>query len=212
MDLFNPNSRLFSLLSRTFDLVTVNFLFLVTSLPVFTIGASMAALHRVTQQIVSDDPGSIAGTYFRTWFQCFRQATCLWLLLLPCLLFLIGDWVLLSNAGGILRSMRVVVPIVLCLVFSMTVYSFQLICRFENTVLGTLRNALLLTFGHLPCTLLLLVVPLFIVGMLLLATPVHASILSFFLLFLGAGLYSLLCSFLSLRWIFPKHHTSADPT
>ena len=208
MELFNPNGKLFSLLSRICDLAYVNFLFLITSLPIVTIGAALTALNRVTQEIVTDELGSVTDCYFRNFKSNFGKATGLWLLLLTGLILLAGDWLLLRNVLNLPGVFEWITLIVLVVLLAVIFYSFQLLARFENTAIATLRNSLLLSLGHLPFTLLFLIVPALAVGLILFLTPTHASVFSFFLIFFGASLHSLLCSAVMLRKVFPKHHTA----
>ena len=207
MELFHPYGKLFCLLSRICDLAYANFLFLITSLPIFTIGASLAALNRVTQEIVTDELGSVTDCYFRSFRLNFRRASGVWLLLLTGLLFLCGGWLLLQNVLLLPTFLEWVTLLLAALLVSMVFYSFQLLARFDSTAPATLRNALLLSLGHFPFTLLFLAILALAGGLLLVLTPVHASVFSFFLIFFGAALHSLLCSAVMLRRIFPRHHT-----
>ena len=43
--IFNQDNPVMRFLGRAFDMMLLNFLFLICSLPVFTIGASLSALH-----------------------------------------------------------------------------------------------------------------------------------------------------------------------
>ena len=52
MKFFNYDSPFWSFMSRIADLVIVNILWLVFCIPVFTIGASTAAMYRVTLNLV----------------------------------------------------------------------------------------------------------------------------------------------------------------
>ena len=69
----------------------LNFLWVVCSLPVFTVGASTFALYSVTLKIVQEREGNLTRQFFKAFRENFRQATVLWLILLGIGLFLTGD-------------------------------------------------------------------------------------------------------------------------
>ena len=60
----------------------LNLLWFVCSLPVFTIGASTAALYDVTLQIAREEDPPLTSRFFKAFRENFRQATILWLILL----------------------------------------------------------------------------------------------------------------------------------
>ena len=80
--LFNFDSPLMQFLTKVADLIILNLLFLVTSVPVITIGASATALHYVALRMIHGQEGPITRDYFRSFRTNFRQATAIWLLLL----------------------------------------------------------------------------------------------------------------------------------
>ena len=51
-------------------------------LPVVTVGASLAAMHKVTQAMALDEDNGIVKTFFRGFRENFKQATALWLMML----------------------------------------------------------------------------------------------------------------------------------
>ena len=77
--LFRMDSPLMRFLTKIADLMVLNILFCVTSIPLITIGASWTALYSVTLKMVRDEEGSVSRSYFRSFRQNFRQATLLWL-------------------------------------------------------------------------------------------------------------------------------------
>lgn len=80
--LFAPDSRFMRYLNRLADLMILNLLFLLTSIPIFTIGASLTALYSVCFRLGTDREGSTFRDYFAAFKENFRQATSLFLLLL----------------------------------------------------------------------------------------------------------------------------------
>ena len=60
-----------------------------------------------------------------------------------------------QDGGIVLRSIFLLVGVVL---FSVMIYVFPLTARYENTIRATFRNAVILTVGKLPYTILMIAV------------------------------------------------------
>ena len=163
--LFDPESQIMQIISRFCDIVILNVVFLLTCIPVFTVGAANAALYDVVFRLDTDREGLLLPSYFRAFRENFRQSTALWLLLL---LFgaatyvnmtrfsILGENSYYLGYGLFILSMLVLVLEVF--VFS---YSFPLLSRFRNSTRQTAVNALLLAIGNLPRTLAVSVINCF---------------------------------------------------
>lgn len=62
--LVNPQSKAYRFLAKLFDLIILNFLFLITSAPILTIGISLLSMNTVTMAILTKQELSISKTYF----------------------------------------------------------------------------------------------------------------------------------------------------
>ena len=149
-------------INRFSTLVVLNVLFLCTSIPVFTIGASLAALYDVVFRLDTDGEGKIAATYFRAFRANFRQAAPIGLLFLLLTGSSCGNAVLFSSKGTAMGTILSVFSIVI-LVNTLLIsgYTFPLISQFDNTFRNTLKNSLLLAIANLPRTLLMAIVNCF---------------------------------------------------
>jgi len=159
---FKFDSPIMQFLNRFSSLAVLNLLFLCTSIPIFTIGASLTALYDVVFRLDTPREGKIAATYFRAFRANFRQSTPLGLLFL----FLTGtgyaNAVILSGRGTVMGLILSVLSIVI-LINSLLVmgYVFPLVSQFDSNTGRTLKNALLLAVANLPRTLLIAVINCF---------------------------------------------------
>lgn len=154
MKLFSPDSKFIRFMSTLGDLMLLNFIFLLCSVPIVTIGASITALDTVAFRMVRGKDGkSVIVQFFRAFRQNFRRATLLWLLLLPAGAVLALDLRLFSVVTGVMRYLSIVFLLLMLLVVFTAGYAFPLLSQFENGVKGTLKNALFLSLGYLPRTL-----------------------------------------------------------
>lgn len=151
------DSPLMRFLTKIADLMVLNILFCVTSIPLITIGASWTALYSVTLKMVRDEEGSVSRSYFRSFRQNFRQATLLWLGVLVVLALLVLDIRVLNGmAGGTAPGLlRVGVEILALLGIMVLQYLFPSLARFEASLADTLKNACIMALAHLPKTALM---------------------------------------------------------
>ena len=159
---FDSDSWLMQLVSRFSSLVILNLLFLCTCIPIFTIGVALTALYDVVFRMDTDRKGKLLSAYFRAFAANFRQATPIWLLLLLVIAASSVNAVVFSNwgnlPGSILSLLAVVILINILLVLG---YFFPLLSQFDNTKRNTLKNAMLLSVGNLPRTLIIAVINCF---------------------------------------------------
>lgn len=143
--LFNHESPFWQAIGRLGDLVWLNILFLLASVPIVTAGASFTALYDSAWRL-HDEQGGPTGRIFWTSFRRnFRQATLIWLVVLPLVTGVVVSWTMFPMND--LFAFKVVLTLMLLLVFP---YFFFLPARFENTTGALLRNAILIPLSRLP--------------------------------------------------------------
>ena len=159
--LFAPDSRFMRYLNRFADLMILNLLFLLTSIPIFTIGASLTALYSVCFHLGMDREGSTFRDYFAAFKENFRQATSLSLLLLLWLMGTGGAAVIFCFMAGWMHYLFVPFAVLFIVVVLVASYVFPLLSRFENRTATTLKNAALLSLGYLPRSIIIGAINLF---------------------------------------------------
>lgn len=166
--LFNMDNPFWRFMGLLADLVLLNILFVICSIPIVTIGASTTALYTVSLKLAKKQEGYIASTFFKAFKSNFKQSTVIWLIMLV-IGILLGLDVYIINALNV-PGERVItyILIFICGIYAMALlYVFPLQCKFVNPVKQTMKNAVLLSIGHFfPQTLLILLfhaVPLFLI-------------------------------------------------
>jgi uncharacterized membrane protein YesL len=86
--LFNPENKFWIFMGKITDVACMSLLWLITSLPVITIGASTAAFYSFTMDAVQDLEGGVWCSYFRGFRENFKKATILWLAQIVVIVFL----------------------------------------------------------------------------------------------------------------------------
>lgn len=137
-------------LSVAADLLVLNALTLVCSLPLVTAGASFAALHDITGQIVRGDESYLVKPFFRSFAANWKKSTLLGLVFLLAAALLYFDYLAASALAPVLR---LPVAAICFIVLAIAMYAFALLARYENSLGATLKNAVSLAVGFFPRTL-----------------------------------------------------------
>lgn len=156
--LFNYDNPVWRFIGKLGDLILLNILWIICSIPVFTIGASTTAVYYVTLKLVRDEEDSTIRSFFKSFKSNFKQATVIWLILLAAGAVLSVDFWFFFTGQMALNTMLNTVLIavaggMLLIYFFIAIYVFPLQSRFYNPVKRTLLNAFFMSVRHLLQTI-----------------------------------------------------------
>lgn len=149
-------------LTKLSDIVGINLLFVLTSVPVITAGASASAAYYSLMRLGGDRLTQTAQTYFDSFRSCFRKSTAAWLIVLAALVSVICDISLARYflSGTAASAVYCFAAAVLLAVTAVASWLFPLIALYENTLKEHIRNSLRLCISFFPRTMLLVVIKL----------------------------------------------------
>lgn len=190
--MFRLDNPVMIALSKAADVMIVNILFLICCIPVVTIGAAVAAMYTITLKMVNQDEYSVVKDFFTAFRSNFKQATVIWIILSLTAL-LIGSFLYISYKLNVQYQRELVyaflfLALLLLLVAS---YVFPLQSKFENRVLSTMKNAVIMSLAHLPWSFVILIVN---------AVPVIMLFMGEFFFRWGIPLL-FLCGFATIAWV-----------
>lgn len=148
---FNYEHPIWRFVGKFWDVLVINVLWVVCSIPVFTIGASTTAMYYVTLQLVRDEEGYIVRSFFKSFKENFRQATMIWMIFLSAGavlafdLYYFGKLVLASTFRNVMLASFMVLAFIWMAMFT---YVFSLQSRFYNSVKRTISNAFFMSVRH----------------------------------------------------------------
>ena len=197
--LFSAESTLMRGLTRLADMMILNLLFIVTSIPLVTLGASLTALHFTAMRIGTGECLSVSGDYARSFRQNFRQATVIGLVIALLVVVLAAwDHVIATLLSGSARLALQAVWYVLAFNLILTaLFVFPYIANFEGRTRDVFRNAILLAWRHLPTALAILATSALGVGVTYVYP--HATGYGLFWLLLGFATIAVASGFLFTR-------------
>lgn len=202
-NLFNPENPLMKFLSHFFDIMVLNIFFIITSLPLFTIGASLSAAYHITLKLVDGEEPYIIKGYLKAFRENFRQATLLWVPLMAAILFFSVDlFIIYRIIDKRYEFLQIPVWIFLFIIVSLVIYAFPLLSSYQCTTKQLLKNAVLLSIANFPTTVFIAVLH---IGILYIASTSGRNlvIVGSLALFFGFAGIMYFCSLFLLR-IFRK--------
>lgn len=156
---FNQDSTYNFVMVRLFDLLLLNILWYLTSIPLLTIGASTIALYDTTLKMIRNREGGIVRDFLKSFRSNFLQSIPATLILAAVLGILVADLHLLGGEEHAGAAILYGVCLVLLIALSaLAGYVFPLMARFDNTVKNTFLNAGKIAAAHLPQTTFILVI------------------------------------------------------
>ncbi len=203
--LFHAESPAMQFLYKLSDMIILNLLTVVCSLPILTAGAAQAGLYCAISRLQSSG-GSAFFDFFKGFAANFKRATALWLLWLAAAGILIFSALLYLSMEklGILILVALLLfllPMALLWVLSFPWLMPLQVC-FENSFAGTVKNALGYGFSHPFASLGMTVLSLLPVLLLVLLPSAFMELLSlWFILWLSLAAY---CNMRIAKKIFAK--------
>ena len=155
-EFFNPEKGVWSWLSTAVDVCGLSILWLLLCLPVVTAGPATAALYFAVVTCVRKREGGAFRACLRSLRQNFKTGLLATLIVLPLAAALAWGHLVMrwygTSAGGAAYILYIAHYFALILPLGMLCWLFPLLGRFEYTVGGLFRAALQMTLGHLPST------------------------------------------------------------
>lgn len=168
---FNMDSKLWRFFDCVGDLAALNLLFIVTSLPIVTIGASVTAMNSVFFKRKEKRTDDVKKEYIKDFKANFKNSTIIWMIFLVFVITCGLNFIFISNTNPDNRNvLMILLGAVLAVMFMTTLYSFALLARFDNDWITTAAKAFVIGVMSLPYT---------VVIFLILTAAVVASIQSY---------------------------------
>lgn len=198
---FNPKSAGTRFLTSICNLIIVNLLFILTCIPLFTIGASITSLYRITIAILAGDNPAVFKDYFRCFRDNFLKATGLQFLYMALFAFFLFEIYMVRTMMTADMQWVTYPPIFfIVVVFSSACYAFPLLAWFESSFKQLMKNTILIAVTNLPVTIMYIVITVVLAFLIYQFPTITLSLM----IFMG---FSILATFYSvfLKRIFEKH-------
>lgn len=162
--LFNPDNKIMIAIGHVADYMLLSALWLICSIPIFTIGASTTALFYASQKILNGEETYITKDFFRSFKQNFKQGTLLWLTALVVGILCILELNFYKQVDSTLGSIGFIVFLSITILYVITMtYLFPYLSKFYCTFKQAIRSSLLLSIRHIGWTIVMLITDIAVV-------------------------------------------------
>lgn len=199
-------SPVLAFLNKMADILILNLLFLVCSLPIITIGPALSAMYAVCLRSIRYGDGYVVRGFFKSFAQNFKQSFAAWILTLLIGLLLVVDIAFWTKIDmGMMSNVMLGVSLLIALfVFMIVLWLFPVIAKIENKLFVNIKNAAAMAVGHFfPYTFICLAITL-IVGYL----AYTSLVVDIIMLLLGFALLAYILSFFFYK-VFAKYMKEA---
>lgn len=150
------DSKFWRALERIVEIVQTNVLWVLFSVPIFTIGAATTAFYYTLNKSVFQNRGYVYTEFKQAFKNNFKQATAGWLIFLVLvgfngfMIYLTGR---LNVYGAESGNFWIFFVIILGVALIYALYFYTMLARFKNSLGGHLKNAFTLMIVHFPSSL-----------------------------------------------------------
>ena len=161
-NLFRYDSKFWSVLGKITDIVILNLMCITFCLPIITAGASVTAAYSIGTKMVKKQEVYIVQEFIKNFKSNLKISTLVWIIMLAVGLILgfdihISKLVLNKSVSIILQFIFTTFSIVF--IFAL-IYVFPIISKFDNTIIKTITNSILISIDNLPYTIIIVMINL----------------------------------------------------
>lgn len=151
--LFNYDAPFWRGMNKVADIIILNLLTLLFSIPLVTVGAAVTALYDAMWKLQREE-GTVWNNFWSSFKSNFKQSTVIWLIV-AVVSAIVGFAALFYMQMGLNQKpvFLVVAMLPLLIWVGLVSWVFPLQSRFYNTVPATLKNAFMCAIAYLPRTL-----------------------------------------------------------
>ena len=144
------DSPLMVFISKVTDFIILNFLWVICSIPLVTIGAATTAKYTIAMRILRNEESPVIKPFFVAFKENFAQATKIWLILMLAVIVVIVDWTWIYSSGFANVSIYYIIAVLVIsfLVIGVCMSVFPFIARFTVTTKEAIKAGVIYTFLH----------------------------------------------------------------
>lgn len=141
MKFFDLESPIYQFMIKFLQVLKLNFLWIICSLPIVTAGAATVAAYRVTLEMVDETEGYIARPFLKAFRENLKQGSILGMIQMLGMYAIYLDFQLFFAVKGHPIVFLIAGMIAIFILYMGFIYAYPLIARYENSISNTLRNS-----------------------------------------------------------------------
>lgn len=155
--LFSVDSGLYKFMSRLWDMLKLNFMWVICSIPIVTMGAATTAAYTITLRMVDEEEGYICGPFWREFKANIKKGSIMGVILIIATYALYLDFQYFKAVEKYSFAFLAIFVLGVILTFTHFIYAFPLQARYENSIINTMRNSFRISLKYFPKTIFLFI-------------------------------------------------------
>lgn len=160
--LFNPENKFWNFMGKITDVAVMSILWLITSLPIITVGASTAAFYSFTLDAIGDLEGNVFTTYFSAFRENFKKSTLIWLMQIAAFaamgVNLYAAWHFYLAKGVIALGLFSLALCGMLILIGTSVYLHPILVSYDFPIKKIITDSFIMAIGNLHVTLSIIVI------------------------------------------------------
>lgn len=153
MKFFSADGALYKFITRFWDMVKLNFIWLICSIPVVTIGVSTVAAYSVTLRMIEENEGYVVRNFFKAFKENFKQGMAIGPITILFAAVLYIDFVFAKQHIGF-----AILGVFSAFMFGIAlIYAYPLLARYDNKLFKTIKNSMRISMRYFGRTVFLAV-------------------------------------------------------
>lgn len=157
LNLFSMDGLIYKVSIVIYNLLVLNFLWLIFSIPIITIGGSTTALFYVVGKIIRGENYKLLSDFWKSFKLNIRQATVIWVILFLGIYIIITN-VIVVNALVLSKFFLYMQYIILFELLVTGIYIFPLLSRYHMSIFHSFKMAIFIGNRHFITSILSLMV------------------------------------------------------
>jgi uncharacterized membrane protein YesL len=154
--IFNIDGPFYRIGNILYYLMVTNLIWVLTSIPIITMGASTTSLFYIMGKVIRDEDIKVLRDYWKSFKMNFKQATVIWVVLLLLYAIVYINIENMALMGSMERYIKPIQYFILIELTIMTIYIFPLLSRYHITTKNLLKASFFIGSRHLLTTALCL--------------------------------------------------------
>ena len=163
---FSYDSPVWKFMGRLIDFMFLTILWVVTSLPIITMGTATTTVYYITLKMSANKEEYLFSMYFKNFKRFFKETTKAWLLILLVGAILAGDFYICTLVHNAITTMLFAAFSIIMVIFVMTVtYLFPVMARLDNSIMGYVKAAFYLAIRYFSWSILIVVIEICLIAL-----------------------------------------------
>lgn len=194
-EFFAYDGKVMGVVQKIGEVILLNLMFLLTSIPIVTIGPSCTSFYYAMIKSVRRDCGSPVQEYLASFKRTWKKGCVLTLFILVWVFGLAYGWMTAGDHAS--NTIAVIYLVLLAVTVGILVYLFPVFSRFEMKLIEILKLSFVMCIRHLPVTLLLVAGSALLVWLLIYIVPMPCVLVL-------PGVWCLAATF-PMEWVLRKY-------